>query len=177
VEPEAPEVESRPEPSSSQPMPETPTHDVEFGVRQNESSSSSSSNQPPPKPVIVPVDPIKAVAKRYEFFQQMENKRKALKGGSPIVPSVIEFACSDSSAIGEIAKQNKISSLRLSESYGDLTSEETLLRAIAAVRRLSKPIHLHGSLPCTPWTQWQNMNLAKLDDSFATKLGKNASYP
>ena len=35
---------------------------------------------------------------------------------------------------------------------------------------LGESFHLWGSLPCTPWSLWQNLNLHCLDETFKTNL-------
>ena len=42
----------------------------------------------------------------------------------------------------------------------DLSNPTTLQRALRDIRS-RKGTHLHGSIPCTPWTAWQRINLKK----------------
>ncbi len=56
---------------------------------------------------------------------------------------------------GKIAKLKGIDSIRLSESFADLTSQPGYQKALKSLGSASEPINLHGSLPCTPWSRWQ----------------------
>ena len=42
----------------------------------------------------------------------------------------------------------------------DLSKPATITRALKDVRT-RRGTHLHGSIPCTPWTSWQRINLHK----------------
>ena len=41
----------------------------------------------------------------------------------------------------------------------DLSNPSTIKRALDDIRTRSG-VHLHGSIPCTPWTAWQRINLS-----------------
>ena len=60
----------------------------------------------------------------------------------------------------------------LSLDVADLTTDKGLAYARAIVRDFPG-CSLHGSLPCTPWTLWNFMNVAKHGESFKQKLDKS----
>ncbi len=58
----------------------------------------------------------------------------------------------------------------MSKSFADLSTQSGYLRALKSIKLADLPIHLHGSLPCTPWSRWQSLNTFKLDASFHRQL-------
>ena len=84
--------------------------------------------------------------------------------------SIVEFACSPNSQIGNSAAEKGVSSVRLCKEICDLTTEEGLKFAFESLRGLSHPIHLHGALPCTPWSKWNVYNQHKLGRKFKEKI-------
>ena len=85
---------------------------------------------------------------------------------------VIEFACSPTSALGVVGSAGGFSVHRLSLDVADLTTDKGLKYAKAIVSDFPG-CSLHGSLPCTPWTLWNFMNVAKYGESFKQKLDKS----
>ena len=88
----------------------------------------------------------------------------------PAVPTMVEFACSNESELGKMALLKGVDSLRLSESFADLSSQPGYQRALKSISSADLPIHLHGSLPCTPWSRWQSFNTFKLGADFHRQL-------
>ena len=89
---------------------------------------------------------------------------------TPAVPTMVEFACGDESEIGRIAKLKGVDSIRLSKSFADLSTQPGYQRALKSVSKANLPVHLHGSLPCTPWNRWQNFNIYKCGVEFSKQL-------
>ena len=102
-----------------------------------------------------------------------EAKAKAM-ASKPIIqtalPTMVEFACHPESNIGKIAMENGIDSIRLSKENTDLLTKVGFVRATELVDMASPPVHLHGSLPCTPWSRWQNFNIYKCGVEFSKQL-------
>ena len=53
----------------------------------------------------------------------------------------------------------------------DLSREQTVRDALAEVDK-HQGTHLHGSLPCTPWSSWQRLNLKKGGPSVQAKFAR-----
>ena len=115
---------------------------------------------------------------RYKFF---DSKRKPANTGSSsssassgniqsAAPTLAEFACSDESSLGYESVLHGIDSIRLSETFGDLSTQGGYQKALKATNVAQKPIHLHGSLPCTPWCRWSFLNVWKLGADFHRRL-------
>ena len=94
----------------------------------------------------------------------------------PAGPIRAEFACSPNSSLGQVANDNYIDSSRLTQDYADLTTDTGYKKARKAVEGASKPIHLHGSLPCTPWSRRQSFNLKVLGQAFHDKLQRDRRF-
>jgi len=125
-------------------------------------SETSASGQVPPSAD----KEAERMLKSYDFFARSNAERKAKQA----IPSIVEFACSPQSELGNEALLKGISSLRLTEQFADLSELDGLNKAKHHVARMPKPVHLHGSLPCTPWTQWAYMNLSRLGREFQERL-------
>ena len=89
---------------------------------------------------------------------------------STALPTMIEFACHPDSMLGNVAMENNIDSIRLSQEFSDLSTLGGYNAARVAIDSAVKPIHLHGSLPCTPWTGWQSFNIVKCGEAFHKRL-------
>ena len=85
---------------------------------------------------------------------------------SRAVASIVEFACSPKSQIGNSAAEKRVGSVRLCKEICDLTTDEGLHFAFESLHGLSHPIHLHGALPCTPWSKWNVYNQHRLGRKF-----------
>lgn len=106
-------------------------------------------------------------SKASEFFRMKRMERLA-----KAIPSIVEFACSDNSKISQYAMKNNIHAIRLTRETTDLTTSQGLSKAMRMVQVAPKPIHLHGSLPCTPWSRWNVFNMSKLGYEFRQKIEK-----
>ena len=70
--------------------------------------------------------------------------------------------------MGTTAKEFNVTVVRITEKDG-FHRKETVQRIKDMIRE--KPgTSIHGSLPCTPWTSWQNINVAKNGPAYAKKL-------
>ena len=82
---------------------------------------------------------------------------------------MIEFCASDDSIIRKVAKEVGVHVVRCTESSLNVEDDGVTKSLVALVEE--KPgTDLWGSLPCRPWTLWQNMNLHLHGDAFAAKL-------
>ena len=114
------------------------------------SSSASSSSKGPPSttqaaPIAIPAD--------------HEDLSKVL----------IEFACDENSLIGQRGPKKGVRVIRLTEHVTDLLTKRGLQYTINTVRA-NPGCSLHASIPCSPWSQWVNMNLHRLGPKFRKKL-------
>ena len=82
---------------------------------------------------------------------------------------LVEFACSEDSNLGKVGHRNGQKIVRLTES-DDVFSEKGFDKAKKAILETNTVCDLFGSLPCTPWTAWQHLNLHRLGKKFRTKL-------
>ena len=69
---------------------------------------------------------------------------------------LLEGWCSPNSQLGNTGKTVGRDVLRFTEA-DDLAQDSNVSRALDAIR-VRPGTHLHGSLPCTPWTTWQRLN-------------------
>ena len=70
---------------------------------------------------------------------------------------LVEAWCDKESPLGAVGDVMRRKVFRFT-AEDDLSSPATIQRALQTTR--SNPgSHLHGSLPCTPWTSWQRLNL------------------
>ena len=83
---------------------------------------------------------------------------------------LLEGWCAPDSALGRTGERCGRRVLRFTEKE-DLGKPETVDAAAREVRK-NPGCHLHGSLPCTPWSAWQSMNLAKASDVAKEKIRK-----
>ena len=88
---------------------------------------------------------------------------------------LIEFACDPDSEIGIEGTKNGIQVVRCTLSDGDLSVSHG--RGMQRIRRIlaehKGPVAMHGALPCTPWSQIQNLNEHVLGPKFSEKLLRN----
>ena len=76
---------------------------------------------------------------------------------------LLEAWCDEKSPLGEIGKNFNRDVLRFTEK-DDLSLPDTVKKAHQVIRQ-HPGCHLHGSLPCTPWSSRQRMHLARTDDA------------
>ena len=85
---------------------------------------------------------------------------------------LIEAWCSEDSPLGKTGDSLKparnVVRFTVKE---DLSREQTILDALEEVGK-HKGTHLHGSLPCTPWSSWQRLNLKKGGPSVQAKVAR-----
>ena len=76
---------------------------------------------------------------------------------------LLEAWCDEKSPLGEIGKDFNRDVFRFTEK-DDLSFPDTVEKAHQVIRQ-HPGCHLHGSLPCTPWSSWQRMKMARTDDA------------
>ena len=76
---------------------------------------------------------------------------------------LLEAWCDPHSTLGEIGREFDREVFRFTE-RDDLSKPETVKSAFRLIRQ-HPGCHLHGSLPCTPWSAWQRLNMVKADDA------------
>ena len=74
---------------------------------------------------------------------------------------LLEFCCSENSELGAQAPSLGWDFERYHLSFGDLRTSDGLEKALAVAKAKSLicALHLHGSLPCTPWAGWQRRHI------------------
>ena len=89
--------------------------------------------------------------------------------GLPGHGTMIEFCASDDSMMGRVAKEVGVHIVRCTETNLNIENDGVTKSLVELVEE--KPgTDLWGSLPCRPWTLWQNMNLHLHGEAFAAKL-------
>ena len=89
--------------------------------------------------------------------------------GLPGHGTMIEFCASDDSMMGRMAEEVGVHIVRRTETNLNIESDGVTKSLVELVEE--KPgTDLWGSLPCRPWTLWQNMNLHLHGEAFAAKL-------
>ena len=78
-----------------------------------------------------------------------------------MVAPLLEAWCDEKSPLGEIGMDFNREVFRFTEK-DDLSLPDTVKKAHQVIRQ-HPGCHLHGSLPCTPWSSWQRMNLSARD--------------
>ena len=85
---------------------------------------------------------------------------------------LIEAWCSEDSPLGKtgdgLKPARNVVRFTVKE---DLSREQTILDALKEVEK-HKGTHLHGSLPCTPWSLWRRLNLKEGDLSVQAKVAR-----
>ena len=82
---------------------------------------------------------------------------------------LVEFCCAPDSNLCETASNKGLKTLRLCESFGDL-HDPAVIEQLVDWARQQDAIHLHGSLPCTVWSAWQQMAVHKYGQKYAIRL-------
>ena len=72
---------------------------------------------------------------------------------------LLEAWCASDSELGVVGQRRGRQVIRYTRD-DDLSKPATITRALKDVRT-RRGTHLHGSIPCTPWTSWQRINLHK----------------
>ena len=100
---------------------------------------------------------ISATASERQSFRDMLTKLKPSSDDSCIT-YILEFCCDSNSEIGSQAEHVKnVQVFRATEELNILT-KQGLQRCIDFLES-HKGSHLWGSIPCTPWSQIQNLNI------------------
>eukprot|EP00972_Heterocapsa_arctica_P105711 15573934-Heterocapsa_arctica.AAC.1 len=81
---------------------------------------------------------------------------------------LVEGWCSPTSSLGEVGEALGRRVIRLTEA-DDMSDEKTVKFAMKEAKE-NPGCHLHGSLPCTPWTSWQRLNLRKATEAKKASL-------
>jgi hypothetical protein len=82
---------------------------------------------------------------------------------------LIEFACQKESMLGQVGAKLGVKVIRLHKGYADLLTPAGKQRAFKDARE-NPGAHLHGSLPCTPWSRWQTMSIHRYGKKFEARL-------
>ena len=81
---------------------------------------------------------------------------------------LIEFCCDASSEVGKECERLGIDVLRVDKDLNALDAE-TGVTCLKFIEHHTH-VHIHGSLPCTPWSQLQYLNVYLHGETFARKL-------
>ena len=85
-----------------------------------------------------------------------------------MVAPLLEAWCDENSPLGAIGMDFNRDVFRFSEK-DDLSLPDTVKKAHQVIRQ-HPGCHLHGSLPYTPWSSWQRMNLAHATEAGRERL-------
>ena len=89
--------------------------------------------------------------------------------GLPGHGMLIEFCTSQDSMLGVVGKEYGIHVVRCTETSLNV-EQGGVIKSLEQIVEKHPGCDLHGSLPCGPWSQWQNMSLARLGDEYAKRL-------
>ena len=85
----------------------------------------------------------------------------------------IECCCDPNSGLGAVSGRIGVKHIRMTEDFGNLCDENVVNQLLD---RLKEPeyagVDLWGSLPCKPWTNWQQMNIWRYGKPYLKKLMK-----
>ena len=73
---------------------------------------------------------------------------------------MFELCCSEDSALSKANEERDIDHFRLTEKSSDMANDEEK-RDLLKVMKQFPGADLWGSIPCGPWSRWQDVNLAK----------------
>ena len=100
-----------------------------------------------------------------------EKRAKVLNSSGSIF---IEFCCSANSQIRRVADSLGIEYVGLSKDFVDLEQDDQFQQVLSwaqdQAENHNKVLHVWGSLPCTAWCAWQNMNVFKNPPEFQEAL-------
>ena len=103
--------------------------------------------------------------------KSLNSLRREDRKGRSANPRLFEFCCDENSTLGQINEERGINHFRLTTKNSDMSSQwenDSLLKVIEQFPGCD----LWGSIPCGPWSQWQNVNLHQYGKPFAKKLKK-----
>jgi hypothetical protein len=84
---------------------------------------------------------------------------------------MLEFCCDPESNMRTVGKDLGLCIVRLHKEMYDLTKPEVIQQVLEFVKE-NPGISLWGSLPCTPWSQWQWMSIKKFGQPYLKKLSQ-----
>ena len=99
------------------------------------------------------------------FYGEVEDERPA----KYCAGIFIEFACDPNSKLAEAVAACGVEVSRVDRVEYDILDPESMRKLDG--KMIENPGDMWGSLPCTPWTTWQLVNMAKLGEEFREKLG------
>ena len=99
------------------------------------------------------------------FYGDTEGERAAKRCAG----TFIEFACDPHSKLADAVAACGVEVIRVDRTEYDILDHESIRKLDG--KMIENPGDMWGSLPCTPWTTWQFVNLAKLGNEFREKLG------
>ena len=85
-----------------------------------------------------------------------------------VAAPLLEGWCAKDSELGKVGNEMGRNVFRYTEE-DDLSKASTIRDAFKTIRD-HPGCHLHGSLPCTPWSQWQRLNFTKADPEGREKI-------
>ena len=106
-----------------------------------------------------------------ELTKDLVKPAREDRKGRTANPTLFEFCCDENSTLGQINEERGINHFRLTTKNSDMSSQwenDSLLK----VMEQFPGCDLWGSIPCGPWSQWQNVNLHQYGKPFAKKLKK-----
>ena len=104
-------------------------------------------------------------AKRQETAKPPRERR--LRGNNK--PMMFEFCCSENSKLGQVNEPKGIDHIRLSLSNCNLEDETQIQRSLSMMDHF-KGADMWASIPCGPWSPWQNMALHRYGFKYRRKL-------
>ena len=93
-----------------------------------------------------------------ELTKDLVKPAREDRKGRSANPTLFEFCCDENSTLGQINEERGINHFRLTTKNSDMSSQwenDSLLKVIEQFPGCD----LWGSIPCGPWSQWQNVNL------------------
>ena len=99
------------------------------------------------------------------FYGDIEDERPAKRCAG----TFIEFGCDPNSKLAEAVAACGVEVIRVDRVEYDILDPESMRKLDG--KMIENPGDMWGSLPCTPWTTWQFVNMAKLGEEFREKLG------
>ena len=84
-------------------------------------------------------------------------------------PMMFEFCCSEHSKLGQVNESKGIDHIRLSLSNCNL-EDETQIQSLLSMMDRFKGADMWASIPCGPWSPWQNMALHRYGSKYRRKL-------
>ena len=84
---------------------------------------------------------------------------------------LVEAWCADDSELGKVGEMRGRRVIRYTAS-DDLSQQTTVQNALRDIRS-RRGTHLHGFIPCTPWTSWQRINLIRAKPETKERIMKD----